>query len=1320
MRKSFTRLFKVFMLLCMMSLQVVAQGATFGISLSPRDGSCAASRTGDYVIDFNRTVYPNGLGVFALSNQFGTEYLTVQVPQTIPAGQNEFFSANGNMSVLFNADKVFIKLHDYTLSAETPYYITVSEDAIKDGSGTFFDGLEDHNAAALTPCINNVPDWDFTTIAAGPLDVKADANGFMFNPRDNALNVNRNHGADGSANVYTVTFNRPVYWKATGGQGSALTAYPNGWLKDGYFALYTSTDGFNEEYGGNVVAHILSSVSITGNVLSFTFSDYPNPGTPELLDPNTEYYLRIRPDIIVDYYYVNENLKTIDHMWDGVNTNTEWNWKTKDGKAAVVAKAGWFDSSCTPDTASFWIVIDDDKTAMTTQSLKIGTSGTTVTESTIKPFITINGSPIDAGSNVYFSVVADNYLVGGSSDGGANLLIRVKPKNLTYTTNTDYTVGLTSGMLDAGGDAILGKTFKLTSKDYTAPVSSTVTANADGTTFDILGRLDEPGTIYYIVVKRDDVTKDGNFDWWQPTANELYNAIGDPTYSATRGTSSTSDDKANIQIFASGSIDVLTKFPDRTWHERITGLPESHGTYYNVYYVAFDKVCSGHNAISAATPHVNNNATGVIKIQEATLDILPPVVSTWSADLLDPNTDKSPAPDAADGCSDDNDNDIEGIKRMGAIYVKMNEAVELAAGYGNAITTGSQVEGIFLVEDNGVAVGLNAAQCSYDPATFTFKLVPDSAFKSSATVRVTLLANKIQDKADDAEFGPNGTEKLTPEYSEFCVENYVGPRAVCFDDDIDYWWTPTDGQTMVPNDATILLAWDQQLYAPAEDESAPGVITAISNTPGSPTFVGRYIRIRSAATAGAAPTGAVVYQFDPNDPDANLDVFNFHFANNDEGAQITIELVNGNLFESETWYYVEIESGLQTVERISLDWDDADMVTEPNYSSCAPYNYHMVFQSRDNISPTCLFYEDNDFDPTADLGLLEGTDIAVGSYILARISEWVQLGFDGFRDLSYTDTIIDANALRPYFTLKDPDGNPIQFDCKYFSLDRSTDEATVYIDPYNYPDAGDETPNWVACEEGLEVCFLGIEPAYEDDILEDDASNPVGAECDLFNIYCEPGEIPCLEFITLNGINVPSVPGKTGKDFLRNIGDFTRVDLLTLDFGFGGAMDTIPGQILELWSSTGLVATIASEDGRDIGAASDIIRYRFNLTGNPGWIDNEDYFVRISGPSMTSTSSVWTCDYPDPAIQAGVDTAVFFHTIDGTPPVITGFIPDDPSYGGCLLDKDVTDIIINWNEPIAKGAGSMELRRVTPTGNTWVASINIASGTLSHGDSTLT
>lgn len=102
MRKSFTRLFGVFILLCMMSLQVVAQStSTFGYSLSPTDGKYPVSVTqGDFVITMNTPVKAVYDGTISLNNYNGTEYVPCQLRpgNETAAGSGIFVASAGSLN----------------------------------------------------------------------------------------------------------------------------------------------------------------------------------------------------------------------------------------------------------------------------------------------------------------------------------------------------------------------------------------------------------------------------------------------------------------------------------------------------------------------------------------------------------------------------------------------------------------------------------------------------------------------------------------------------------------------------------------------------------------------------------------------------------------------------------------------------------------------------------------------------------------------------------------------------------------------------------------------------------------------------------------------------------------------------------------------------------------------------------------------------------------------------------------------------------------------------------------------------------------------
>jgi hypothetical protein len=766
-----------------------------------------------------------------------------------------------------------------------------------------------------------------------------------------------------------------------------------------------------------------------------------------------------------------------------------------------------------------------------------------------------------------------------------------------------------------------------------------------------------------------------------PTAAQIYTAV--TTSAATVNLTSGSSTRT-VKAWAADTINVVSG--GVTYHERITNLLASHGRYYRVYFFATDKACGGANSIVAA-PGNTFNITGVQNRKQSTLDILPPFVSLWQANVV--NT----ATHATETCGGN-----ARMERMGPIFVSMNEDVELAAGIGNAIPASFR-NTIFTVTDGGTPVGFTAA---FDAATKKFTITPDSAFKSGTTVVVTINPNSIQDRQDNADFGPNGTELLTIESKTFCVEAYQGPLAICSSTTKPIW-TPANGETNVDQDKVIVLSWDQKLYAPVEDETVAGVAEAISNTVGSNTFVGKYVRIRSGADSTSAKTGAIVYQFNPLTPAANLDNFNFQFANTANGATITI--THNQVFDSETWYYIEVESGLQSIERFTLDWGGP-------YTSCVYTNFSFVFQSEDNDPPACIFYEDDDMDATADLGILDGTVIDTMSYIKVEIDEWVSLGFDGFKNLEPTDTIEDANALRPYFTLKAPNGSAIKFDVKNFSLDFATDIATFYIDPYGYPTASTEIQNWVAGETGYQVCFLGnaalLNPTYNGNILYDDNQNGVPPACATFSAIARPVAATCLVSASLNGlaldltapftpVNIPQTPN----------------GLLTLNFNFNSPMVGVPGAFLTINDLFGAITTISSLDYNNTLNGGATMQYVFDMSGS-GWQDNADYTIEISGSAMASSITGNTCAYP-----AGATTLSAFHTIDGTAPVITSFTPDNDVTGPCN-QKD-QDFVIVFDEPVVKQTGKLlEIWRTVPTGNTLVATVDCSNGTLNAGRDTLT
>jgi hypothetical protein len=262
----------------------------------------------------------------------------------------------------------------------------------------------------------------------------------------------------------------------------------------------------------------------------------------------------------------------------------------------------------------------------------------------------------------------------------------------------------------------------------------------------------------------------------------------------------------------------------------------------------------------------------------------------------------------------------------------------------------------------------------------------------------------------------------------------------------------------------------------SKDIYVPGSNTPLSGDPDDVNFVGQFIQIRSN---GVYPdvTGSI----DATDRDAGDFIFNrgtyyydslqftveYPSTGDGDSTVITISPVNKSVdfWESETWYSVQLDTLLHSVE--GLDLTSVPNVTPSYLSDCTEGNYWAYFMAEDSRHPICVFYEDepNYFDYYEDLGisnddpslhtadpLLDGNvNVADTSNIRVTIDEWTQLGFSDFKDLTATAAADDANALRRYFALYEVNGTtltPISFDVKYFTLDSALDIADFYIDPY--------------------------------------------------------------------------------------------------------------------------------------------------------------------------------------------------------------------------------------------------------------------------------
>lgn len=337
-----------------------------------------------------------------------------------------------------------------------------------------------------------------------------------------------------------------------------------------------------------------------------------------------------------------------------------------------------------------------------------------------------------------------------------------------YDTNLNTCFGLKyndSTLISSSDYLSAGLSVRCVKNDLQPKVSC---INKDGTSFELYCTLKIPGEIYYVVLKLDSVSKSGDMDYYAPSRNEIYSAVSQfPSARIVHISRETSDESDDADLFVCAGGIIHMDQPGSYYTKKVSGLPFSHGTYFKVYYFVADRANDGFNNLSGGTGLVStNNVSDRFNLIGNIFDILPPFVEKWNANLADLTPAQN---DLETGCSDYDNDGIQGIDSLGPVYVKMNENVEQASGWGNPITA-SLIPNIFSVSSLGVTVELDGTACSYDEATFTFTLVPLIKFPSGSSMQVILNPNKIQDKQDNPDFGPNGTELLESLSETFCVE----------------------------------------------------------------------------------------------------------------------------------------------------------------------------------------------------------------------------------------------------------------------------------------------------------------------------------------------------------------------------------------------------------------------------------------------------------------------------------------------------------------------------------------------------------------------
>jgi len=1253
MRKFFTRLLLMVTLLSVISLVSVAQSWT-SPKLTPVDGACTVLKTGQiFTIDFGEAVMPVKGGKISLNASNGTQMYPIQFnwDGTNPPAPWVYTSSIAPYgTVTFSGNQVVIDFKA-TLTEKADYYITVHPGSIKRVS-TGLTNTGDWGTVPGTGTLTCNDDagfkWDFTV---GDFTAPSVA---LFRPLDEAKDVDP---AFILSKGIKIKFNENMAWAP----GKNLAS-----LAPGDIALYTTTDPVLGQYGGDVIFLKPSNVVIAADSIVIYW-----PGTIPSL---TNMYVRIKSGLFAEVQTCPSCPgQTAPKLWGGINTNgtgangvpnsaVPWNFTTKDTRAP---KLTFKRDDCT-DISNFYIEIDE-------ANIVTANAMVPVNNTNIDAFVTFSGGAFDA------TVIKESN----------KTTIKIDPVN-KLVSGAITTVALLPGLWDSSQNPVPAGQNSWTNGDYLAPVFSKLqSTNQVGTSFDILANVNEKTTIYYIVVKKSDVLKSG-VEFYKPTMKQVvdslgafWNAHGDPDNVNIPAADIYGDlafpldsylfvkpapnaEKKQVKIWAAGAFNINNTGVDVL--ERVLDLPRTHGMDYIVYAYAFDySDCGVYNweNLSAVT---KGYATGLLSFPASTVDVLPPVPTISAATVNNQWCDQG--------------HTVKAIKRNGPLYVTFNEGIRLANG---TDITPASLEDIFELRDNGTLVGINTATSFYSAADKKITIYPDSAFKSGSTVTLKLLSNKIEDLF--------GIERNVPVTKDFCVENYCEPLISWT---ADKWNNQLnkplhDLDTEVEEAGTIRVVFNQKVYAPADNESPAGALTQIVNTPGLINSVSNFIKIGESTTSGGPFT--IIYE--------NGNLVNFDVTINDysgDSTVITIKPKSPYVFGSEMWYNIEVEGTLQNVERYTL-----------NSGMCYDQATDITFQVTDHQPPTVLFFEGNQSSQTMYRQLnncvscnTPTLDVNKNYRIGVSISEWISLGFDGMPNvLEPSETIKDANAMRRYFSLTKCDGTPIKFDVEDFSIDAGLDMAYMFIDPYDYPTAGTESPNFVPGET-YTVKFISNaqEVDYGPGAFADDHGNLIEPAEACFKIFTEPVPVVCFSNIVKGLQATGACPGIVPNETTFSVAlNFNKA--MQFNAGSNPAVRIYAANKTDVVFGTNFANLAISNDAKTF-TMNDANN---NDEGNPAlFVDKQKYYIAVYKEVFKAIDSGIDCKWPAVSSKAVLNIGNWvivdsLWTVDATPPTLvsktTGVI------------AKTANLVMTWSEPVIPVAGQVVNIYEVGT-NTQIASVNVS------------
>ncbi len=1048
----------------------------------PEDESTTQAQPGTNVLVLQLTkdlnaVQPFGPdGVIALSRETEFGYQQVESILYKVGGANKVVQT-GPATVELRFAHQFIE--------DATYHVTIENDAIRFADGSWFAGLVFH-------------DWRFTV---------DDIHNPLMVDCDDPNNVNGQFGVSIDQQPITVCFSEPVF-----------VAPGADFFKPGNVAFYTAAKAGldpNDEFGGDALYAAPWNVKLwndgvciydgtlmpdnqmkSADITTYAFDRldiFPlglysiEPASqlkygaigPHVWPADRDIYLRLSGDLLVDK--AGNPFEGIDGSpFDPYSLSTTQYWFSTRAQDVILASASAIEEEDGDPRGNNLLWEDDDiLVTIFNERLALINGGADVAAGNVSQFLVLSiGS-----TNIPYTVESIIKVAGYTQ-------IILEPGMLPE--NSTLKVDLIGDVIHDKGDlrVVGADSWTFNTGDFSFPVTVGSINNELCTNFDLRINSNEPGIVYYAIVKEpvDDlwgeravtdtaiVTGEHRAFWDEQDPDDdtdgiwvwkYFNNVDDGAYGQ------------DPNIFVADFFNINESLTAFEHIDDFTGL--NHGDQYTIYYFVIDPTAEGPYNNPPDTPE--GRVSPVYSLPVQLTDCLDPEITWFYQDINDLAT-----PD------DDWDLCITALNPK----IKKNGKFKL-----DFPATASKVEGLYLQDpttDWEDVITLEVREAPFTganpwtvvEATITtvedggeviaLIVTPKNSYPSGGRVRVTLESGSVMDAA-----GNVINEDLVCRKN---VEIYADPWVDKFT--VEYVTRQFPANTTCPDTDTeaakkngkITIEFNNPIFTPKRDEQVLNTLEPLSNDPLAWNYVGKYIKLREGDGNGAEVTDDIATHIP----------LTFELTREENGGVTKIVATPGAEYLSETWYYVELEVELQDENRRELQFTDEYGVWDNNlfvdlHEQYCPYptgpfvgnppytvignsaNYFMRFKSEDTVAPELRFVfekivanwpetpnlEDRIWPYIAELDedmidcinpFGQGTWITVpdenGVPIGAIITEWSEMGFDN-KDY-YVNT--DPNGLRPYFKLKDAVGNELKFDVVLLNIyDPLVTDTSAYT-PY--------------------------------------------------------------------------------------------------------------------------------------------------------------------------------------------------------------------------------------------------------------------------------